>query len=30
MTKTTVADTICALEVEQALKAQPIDPPTLR
>ncbi|HEY1722658.1 MAG TPA: translational GTPase TypA [Magnetospirillaceae bacterium] len=29
MTKTTVADTICALEVTEALKAQPIDPPTL-
>ncbi len=29
MTKPTVADTICAPEVTQALKAQPIDPPTL-
>ncbi|OIR06150.1 GTP-binding protein TypA/BipA [mine drainage metagenome] len=29
MTKTTVADTICALEVTEPLKAQPIDPPTL-
>lgn len=29
MTKTTVADTICALEVETPLHAQPIDPPTL-
>jgi len=29
MTKTTVADTICALEVTDALQAQPIDPPTL-
>ena len=29
MTKTTVADTICALEVTEALQAQPIDPPTL-
>ena len=29
MTKTTVADTICALEVEEPLQAQPIDPPTL-
>ena len=29
MTKTTVADTICALEVNDALQAQPIDPPTL-
>ncbi|HVZ90133.1 MAG TPA: translational GTPase TypA [Rhizomicrobium sp.] len=29
MTKTTVADTICAPEVSEALKAQPIDPPTL-
>jgi GTP-binding protein len=29
MTKTTVADTICALEVTEALHAQPIDPPTL-
>jgi GTP-binding protein len=29
MTKTTVADTICALEVDEALHAQPIDPPTL-
>jgi len=29
MTKTTVADTICAPEVTEALHAQPIDPPTL-
>ncbi len=29
MEKVTVADTICALEVHQALEAQPIDPPTL-
>ena len=29
MTKPTVADTICAPEVTQPLKAQPIDPPTL-
>jgi len=29
MTKTTVADTICVPEVNEALKAQPIDPPTL-
>lgn len=29
MSKTTVADTICALEVAHPLKAQPIDPPTL-
>jgi GTP-binding protein len=29
MTKTTVADTICAPEVAEPLKAQPIDPPTL-
>ncbi|MTJ80359.1 MAG: translational GTPase TypA [Telmatospirillum sp.] len=29
MTKTTVADTICALEVTEAIHAQPIDPPTL-
>ncbi len=29
MTKPTVADTICALEVTEALHAQPIDPPTL-
>lgn len=27
--KGTVADTICALEVNQSIKAQPIDPPTL-
>lgn len=27
--KGTVADTLCAFEVEQAIKAQPIDPPTL-
>ncbi len=29
MTKTTVADTICAAEVTEALFSQPIDPPTL-
>ncbi|PKU25230.1 translational GTPase TypA [Telmatospirillum siberiense] len=29
MTKTTVADTICAAEVTEALYSQPIDPPTL-
>ncbi len=29
MTKTTVADTICATDVTEALHAQPIDPPTL-
>ncbi|OJX81796.1 translational GTPase TypA [Magnetospirillum sp. 64-120] len=29
MTKVTVADTICATEVDEPLKAQPIDPPTL-
>jgi len=29
MTKPTVADTLCAPEVTEALKAQPIDPPTL-
>ncbi len=29
MEKATVADTICATSVTQALKAQPIDPPTL-
>jgi GTP-binding protein len=29
MTKVTVADTICAAEVTEPLKAQPIDPPTL-
>ena len=29
MSKATVADTICALEVTEALHAQPIDPPTL-
>jgi len=29
MSKGTVADTICALEVETALPAQPIDPPTI-
>ncbi|CUW37663.1 GTP-binding protein [Magnetospirillum sp. XM-1] len=29
MTKPTVADTICAPEVTEALKANPIDPPTL-
>jgi GTP-binding protein len=29
MTKATVSDTICALAVEHALEAQPIDPPTI-
>jgi GTP-binding protein len=29
MTKATVADTICALEVEDPIPAQPIDPPTI-
>ena len=29
MTKATVADTICALAVDDALPAQPIDPPTI-
>jgi GTP-binding protein len=29
MTKPTVADTICAMEVTEPLKANPIDPPTL-
>ncbi|WP_114393355.1 translational GTPase TypA [Oleisolibacter albus] len=29
LTKATVADTICEMAVEQALPAQPIDPPTL-
>jgi len=29
MSKATVADTICALEVEEPLDAQPIDPPTI-
>ncbi len=29
MTKATVADTLCALEVDTALPAQPIDPPTI-
>jgi GTP-binding protein len=29
MVKATVADTICALDVEEPLHAQPIDPPTL-
>jgi GTP-binding protein len=29
LSETTVADTICALEVTKALPAQPIDPPTL-
>ncbi len=29
MTKPTVADTLCALEVDTALPAQPIDPPTI-
>ena len=29
MSKATVADTLCALEVTEALPAQPIDPPTI-
>jgi GTP-binding protein len=29
MTKATVADTLCAMEVSEALPAQPIDPPTI-
>ncbi|MBU2934983.1 MULTISPECIES: translational GTPase TypA [Pacificibacter] len=29
MTKATVADTLCALEIDEALEAQPIDPPTI-
>ncbi len=29
MTKATVADTLCALEIDTALPAQPIDPPTI-
>jgi GTP-binding protein len=29
MTKATVADTLCALELDTALPAQPIDPPTI-
>ncbi len=29
VTKTTVADTLCDLSVEQSLAAQPIDPPTI-
>jgi GTP-binding protein len=29
MSKATVADTLCALEVDTALHAQPIDPPTI-
>ncbi|MBW6417505.1 translational GTPase TypA [Celeribacter sp. PS-C1] len=29
MTKATVSDTICALEVDEPLEAQPIDPPTI-
>ncbi len=29
LTKGTVADTFCALEAEEALQAQPIDPPTV-
>jgi GTP-binding protein len=29
MTKATVADTLCALDIETALPAQPIDPPTI-
>jgi GTP-binding protein len=29
LTKATVADTLCAVEVNEAIEAQPIDPPTL-
>lgn len=29
MTKATVADTLCALEISEPLQAQPIDPPTI-
>ncbi len=29
MTKATVSDTICALEIEEPLESQPIDPPTI-
>ncbi len=29
MTKATVADTLCAMEIEAALPSQPIDPPTI-
>ncbi len=29
MTKATVADTLCAMEVDSALPSQPIDPPTI-
>jgi GTP-binding protein len=29
LTKATVADTLCAVEVTEAIEAQPIDPPTL-
>ncbi|GHD99746.1 GTP-binding protein TypA [Defluviimonas sp. 20V17] len=29
MAKATVADTLCALEVDEAIPAQPIDPPTI-
>ncbi|EKE17624.1 MAG: hypothetical protein ACD_10C00363G0003, partial [uncultured bacterium] len=29
MSKATVADTLCALEIETAIPAQPIDPPTI-
>jgi GTP-binding protein len=29
LTKATVADTLCATEVDEPIKAQPIDPPTL-
>ena len=29
MTKATVADTLCALEIETAIPSQPIDPPTI-
>ncbi|WP_066704938.1 translational GTPase TypA [Celeribacter ethanolicus] len=29
MTKATVSDTLCALEVDEPLEAQPIDPPTI-
>jgi GTP-binding protein len=29
MTKATVADTLCAIEVEEPIQSQPVDPPTL-
>jgi GTP-binding protein len=29
MTKATVSDTLCALEIDEPLEAQPIDPPTI-